>query len=84
MIGTVKRMGIQSAVVGLLAIASAFVPYVNALSPQLAYAAIKSATALAVMFAVDVAWQGIVTSFAASDGTLPWRPSAGRARPMSE
>jgi len=67
---TVKRVGIQSAVVGLVAIASAFVPYVNLLSPQLAYAAISSATALALMFAVDVAWQGTMTSFAASDGVV--------------
>ena len=38
--------------------------------PQLAYAAISSVTALALMFAVDVAWQGIVTSFAPSDGVV--------------
>ena len=67
---TVKRVGIQSAVVGLLAIASAAVPYINALSPQLAYAAIGSATALALMFAIDVVWQGTMTSFAASDGVV--------------
>jgi len=67
---TVKHVVFQPALVGLVAIASAFVPYVNALSPPLAYASISPATALALMFAVDVAWQGIVTSFAASDGVV--------------
>lgn len=67
---TVKRVAFQSALVGLVAIASAFVPYVNAFTPQLAYASISSATALALMFAVDVAWQGVMTSFAPSDGVV--------------
>lgn len=67
---TVKRVALQSGLTGLLAVVTAGVPFVNIVSPALAYASISSALAVTLMFAVDIAWQGLVTGYSPSDGVV--------------
>ena len=66
----VKRLFFVSGAFKLLAWVSSFVPYLNLLSPSLAYTARANFVVVGIMYAVEWAWRAAFDGNTASDGVL--------------